>query len=254
MPSAACSSSVPRCPLLTGLDSRDIPHQDEAGLERLLTQRQVNASTQRRCRWRSCARTRSSCTWTWPMQRILALAMHAGGGREVSQVLHIRDVSQQFEVDRLKSEFLTTAAHELRTPMTSIYGFTELLTTRQLSAERQRELLGRIYRQSRAMMDILDELLDLARIEARSAQDFVFTQVLLEDLARETAEDSSRLKGGRPSSCCCRRRGATACRCRQAASGPAQRHLQRLQVLARRWRGGPARQCHRRGLGAHRGA
>ena len=188
----------PSVPLLTGLDSRDILHQDEAGLERLLTQRQVNASTQKTVSLAQLHEDALILHMDRPMQRILALAMHAGGGREVSQVLHIRDVSQQFEVDRLKSEFLTTAAHELRTPMTSIYGFTELLTTRQLSPERQRELLGRIYRQSRAMMDILDELLDLARIEARSAQDFVFTQVLLEDLARETAEDFQPPEGRTP--------------------------------------------------------
>ncbi|MFX7800643.1 histidine kinase dimerization/phospho-acceptor domain-containing protein, partial [Acinetobacter baumannii] len=62
-----------------------------------------------------------------PMPRILSLALHDGGGTETPQLLHIRDVSQQFEVDRLKSEFLTTAAHELRTPMTSVLGFAELL-------------------------------------------------------------------------------------------------------------------------------
>lgn len=188
----------PSVPLLTGLDSRDILHQDEAGLERLLTQRQVNASTQKTVSLAQLHEDALILHMDRPMQRILALAMHAGGGREVSQVLHIRDVSQQFEVDRLKSEFLTTAAHELRTPMTSIYGFTELLTTRTLAPERQRELLGRIYRQSRAMMDILDELLDLARIEARSAQDFVFTVVALEDLARETAEDFQPPEGRTP--------------------------------------------------------
>lgn len=38
-------------------------------------------------------------------------------------VLFFRDVTTQVEIDRMKSEFLSTAAHELRTPMASIFGF-----------------------------------------------------------------------------------------------------------------------------------
>ena len=60
-----------------------------------------------------------------------------GGGSQTSQMLHIRDVTQQFEVDRMKSEFLTTAAHELRTPMTSIFGFSELLLHQGIRARCQ---------------------------------------------------------------------------------------------------------------------
>jgi signal transduction histidine kinase len=45
-------------------------------------------------------------------------------------ILFFRDVTRETEVDRMKSEFLTTAAHELRTPMVSVFGFTELLLNR----------------------------------------------------------------------------------------------------------------------------
>ena len=64
------------------------------------------------------------------------------------------------------------AAHELRTPMASIYGFTELMMKRAMKPEQQQDLLGRIYRQSQLMISILNELLDLARIESRRGQDF----------------------------------------------------------------------------------
>ena len=40
------------------------------------------------------------------------------------------DITRELEVDRMKSEFLSMAAHELRTPMASIFGFTELLLRR----------------------------------------------------------------------------------------------------------------------------
>ncbi len=86
-----------------------------------------------------------------------------------SRLLYLRDITHESEVDRLKSEFLSTAAHELRTPMTGIHAVLELLTTRDYGAERQRHLLGIAHRQSLAMIAIVNELLDLARIEARGA-------------------------------------------------------------------------------------
>jgi signal transduction histidine kinase len=179
----------PAVPFLTGLSSRALLEQDEAGIEALLSGRQADAETQRPLRLAELIEEPRVLRLARPMPRILMLALHEGGGREVAKVLHLRDVTQQYALDQLKSEFLTMAAHELRTPMTSIFGFTELLIHRELPAPQRQELLARIHRQSRAMMDILDELLDLARIESRRAQDFVFAPVELGGLLRETAGD-----------------------------------------------------------------
>jgi signal transduction histidine kinase len=61
----------------------------------------------------------------------------------VSQILHLRDITIETEVDRLKSEFLSTAAHELRTPMASIYGFAEMLLEEEvLMRPAGKEFLG----------------------------------------------------------------------------------------------------------------
>ena len=104
-------------------------------------------------------------------QRMLELRLQRGKGR-VTQMLHVRDVTKEIEVERMKSEFLSTAAHELRTPMTSIYGFVSLLLHTEIKPEKQRHLLERVYRQSEVMIEIINELLDLARIEAGGAADF----------------------------------------------------------------------------------
>lgn len=124
-----------------------------------------------------------------PQRRALELGLHAGGGGAVSQVLHVRDVTHQTEVDRLKSEFLSTAAHELRTPMTSIHGFVELMLMRELGPERRRDVLETVRRQTQLMIAILNELLDLARIEARQGKDFSYELLDLAALAREVASD-----------------------------------------------------------------
>ncbi|MFG6464361.1 ATP-binding protein [Roseateles sp. DXS20W] len=179
----------PACVFLTMLSDRQLLGQDEAGLEALLQARFAESDALRPLRLQELRDAPRIVQMAQPMARILSLALHDGGGAETPQLLHIRDVSQQFELDRLKSEFLSTAAHELRTPMTSIFGFVELLIHREMSPERHRELLQRVHRQSRAMMDILDELLDLSRIEARRALDFQFGPVCLNELLRRTVDD-----------------------------------------------------------------
>ncbi len=118
-------------------------------------------------------------------KRILEVGMRLSQAETVSQILFFRDVTHETEVDRLKSEFLSTAAHELRTPMASIYGFADLLLGQEFSAEEQRDFIGTIFKQSELMVAIINELLDLARIEARRGKDFTITRVELRTLLHE---------------------------------------------------------------------
>jgi PAS domain S-box-containing protein len=105
----------------------------------------------------------------------------------VSAILYFHDITERLEVDRMKSDFLSTAAHELRTPLASIYGFAELLLSDEShDADAQREMLEIIFRQSKLITALVNELLDLARIEARQGKDFIFEQVDLCALVRET--------------------------------------------------------------------
>lgn len=124
-----------------------------------------------------------------PARRMLQCALHKTTGRAISQLLHLRDVTHETEVERMKSEFLSMAAHELRTPMASIMGFTELMLMRETPPERQRDMLQRILRNSQTMSELINELLDLARIEARRGSDFRLEVVDLGDIARQVAGD-----------------------------------------------------------------
>lgn len=94
------------------------------------------------------------------------------GGHDNETVMYFRDITHELEVDRMKSEFLAMAAHELRTPMVSIFGFTELLLKRNFNDERRQDMLGTIHRQASILINLVNELLDLARIEARRGKDF----------------------------------------------------------------------------------
>jgi signal transduction histidine kinase len=112
-----------------------------------------------------------------PGGRVLEVGIRMADGSSISQVLYFRDVTYEMEVDRMKSEFLSTAAHELRTPMASIYGYSEVLLMQDFDKETQIDFLKTIYRQSELMASIINELLDLARIEARRGKDFVLERI-----------------------------------------------------------------------------
>ena len=107
----------------------------------------------------------------------------------MSQILFFRDVTHETEVDRMKSEFLSHAAHELRTPMASIFGFAEMLMMRKYPDEKRQEVLTIIHRQSVQMVAIINELLDLVRIDDRRGQDFDLASVDVGTLVREVAAD-----------------------------------------------------------------
>ncbi len=118
-------------------------------------------------------------------KRVLEVGMRVADAETVSQILYFRDVTHETEVDRMKSEFLSIAAHELRTPMASIFGFSELMLNQEFAEAERREFLEAIHRQSTLMVGIINELLDLSRIEARRGKDFSFARVELRALLQE---------------------------------------------------------------------
>ena len=85
---------------------------------------------------------------------------------EAGIVWTMRDVSERARLERLKSEFVATASHELRSPLTSIKGFVELLAAGPDLAPRQREFLDIVLVSTNRLVDLVNDLLDVARVEA----------------------------------------------------------------------------------------
>lgn len=120
---------------------------------------------------------------------VLSFSGRESDSTAVKRVLYVCDVTQAHNLDRMKSEFLSLAAHELRTPLTSIYGFVELMVGREIPEAKRQNMLTRIHRQCKLMINILNELLDLARIEARGNSDFKFGMLDLEQVVEEVLTD-----------------------------------------------------------------
>lgn len=107
--------------------------------------------------------------------------------RELNDKLQ-RANDQAERASQAKTEFLSSMSHELRTPLNSILGFAQLLLNgRQPLTERQQRQTEQIMRSGRHLLDLINEVLDLARIEAGKMQVSI-EPVSLGDVIQEAVE------------------------------------------------------------------
>ena len=74
--------------------------------------------------------------------------------------------TKEYEVDVMKSEFVSTVSHELRTPLASVLGFTELMLNKELKPERQKKYLTTIYQEANRLTLLINDFLDVQRMES----------------------------------------------------------------------------------------
>ncbi len=99
---------------------------------------------------------------------VRAAQLRAPGRDEPSVVYALRDVTEDRQLDQLKSDFVATVSHELRTPLTSIYGFAETLLRDDVAfaADDRATFLRFIATESQRLTRLVDGLLSVARLEA----------------------------------------------------------------------------------------
>jgi PAS domain S-box-containing protein len=106
---------------------------------------------------------------------------------DTEYVLYLRDITREHAFNTMKSEFLSTATHELRTPMACVLGFAEMLAEGLSTPEEAPEHARLIYAQASEMSRTLDDLLDLARMEAQRAGALHFAPESAAGIANELA-------------------------------------------------------------------
>jgi signal transduction histidine kinase len=99
---------------------------------------------------------------------LASLAVEHAQASTEREARHAADLARQSaeRANLAKSQFVTALSHELRTPLQAITGFTENLQTLDLSPERRRDALDRIGLAASHILSIVDDVLDLARVEA----------------------------------------------------------------------------------------
>lgn len=115
--------------------------------------------------------------------------IYLANGNLLGKLYFLHDITKEEEATRIKSEFLMSATHELRTPLATIHGYSELLNGGMIPTEMQPEIIDMIYQQSSWLINMINELLDLSRIEERAGADFVIEAFQLGDLIQESIDD-----------------------------------------------------------------
>ncbi len=88
-----------------------------------------------------------------------------GTGFDKGILIVITDVTEINRLNRIRSEFIANASHELRTPITAIKGFSEVLKTEALDKEKFDHFLDRISHNSNKLQSLIDDMLKLSEIE-----------------------------------------------------------------------------------------
>lgn len=121
----------------------------------------------------------SYCNMRWAGRPMLAATV-----RDIS--LRRAAEERNRATDERRRRHFATATHELRTPMSSVLGFSELLLKREFDAATQRELVEIIHRETSRLVDLVNQMLDLARIEAGGRDDLRIASVAVPDLVAQT--------------------------------------------------------------------
>jgi polar amino acid transport system substrate-binding protein len=100
----------------------------------------------------------------------------------------IEDVTHERELERLKSEFVSIASHELRTPMTSILGFSEIMLTQSLPQDLARRYISQIHGEAERLTRILNDMLDISYLESGEGV-LEKKPIRIADLANEVLEN-----------------------------------------------------------------
>ncbi|MDO5040973.1 MAG: ATP-binding protein [Peptoniphilus sp.] len=103
-------------------------------------------------------------------------------------ILLLIDDTKRLKAERIREEFSANVSHELKTPLTSICGFTELLKNNMVNGKKDRnEIVNRIYEESNRLLVLVDEIIKISRLEAGTA--FIKEEVDLEEMSKQVIEN-----------------------------------------------------------------
>lgn len=93
-------------------------------------------------------------------------AILSSDGERIGRVAVMRDITHFKELDELKSDFVATVSHDLRAPLTFMRGYTTMLPMVGELTDKQAEYIDKILQGVGQMSELIDDLLDLGRVEA----------------------------------------------------------------------------------------
>ncbi len=110
---------------------------------------------------------------------------------DISAIIIVTDITKEKLIEKQKSDFFANASHELKTPITVMQGFAEVLMNKEGMDETSKKQLGRIYKESQRLGSLISDMLMLSKIESGDAPKIALSEVALEDIAKEVLDGLS---------------------------------------------------------------
>ena len=110
---------------------------------------------------------------------------------DVSSIIIVTDITKEKLIEKQKSDFFANASHELKTPITVMQGFAEVLMNKEGMDDPSKKQLGRIYKECQRLSSLISDMLMLSKIESGDAPIRALSEVALEDIAKEVLDGLS---------------------------------------------------------------
>lgn len=119
---------------------------------------------------------------------VFATAKQSFGG-----IMIFKDITQSHNIDQMKTDFLRTTAHELRSPMANLFGYTELMMKSRFESVKLEQMLSIIHNETARMLNILNDLLALTKIETLGKQALKFQPHFLSKFVQQVISEQAQL-------------------------------------------------------------
>ena len=110
---------------------------------------------------------------------------------DISAIIIVTDITKEKLIEKQKSDFFANASHELKTPITVMQGFAEVLMNKEGMDDTSKKQLGRIYKECLRLGSLISDMLMLSKIESGDAPVRALSEVSLEDIAKEVLDGLS---------------------------------------------------------------
>lgn len=122
--------------------------------------------------------------WEGRRYQFLAAPVRAGQAQQ-GVVILLLDITQRSQAEQLRREFSANVSHELKTPLTSISGYAELMQSGMVRPEDMQPFAGKIYKEATRLMALVEDILQLSRLD--EGMDMAQEPVALRHLAETVA-------------------------------------------------------------------
>ena len=110
---------------------------------------------------------------------------------DISAIIIVTDITKEKLIEKQKIDFFANASHELKTPITVMQGFAEVLMNKEGMDDTSKKQLGRIYKECLRLGSLISDMLMLSKIESGDAPIRALSEVALKDIAKEVLDGLS---------------------------------------------------------------